>query len=215
MPCAGDGNGNTCQVESLAFVSSKLTRRTKVCGQVMGTGRPLRFRVGGLRVRSSPCLPVSGDVVELGRHAGLRNQCFGVRVRISPSPPCVSDGKWNTWMAQIHSLAGSRPASRTRLQESWPSGLRHRTANAECPRKGAIRSNRILSSTLFNSDLAGFQWRSGRFVSELERKPGRAGAPSEADAISQGLSFDCSAFLQFGDVDELSKVTGPENRRVR
>jgi hypothetical protein len=31
--CAGDGNWNTCQVESLVFVSSKLTRRTNVVGR--------------------------------------------------------------------------------------------------------------------------------------------------------------------------------------
>ena len=29
----GDGNWNTCQVESLVFVSSKLTPRTKVMGR--------------------------------------------------------------------------------------------------------------------------------------------------------------------------------------
>ena len=30
--------------------------------------------------------------------------------------------------------------------ETWPSGLRRRTANAERPSKGAIRSNRIVSA---------------------------------------------------------------------
>ena len=36
-----------------------------------------------------------------------------------------------------------------RLTETWPMGLRHRTANAECPRKGTIRSNRIVSARFF------------------------------------------------------------------
>ena len=36
-----------------------------------------------------------------------------------------------------------------RLTETWPSGLRHRTANAECPRNGTIRSNRIVSARFF------------------------------------------------------------------
>ena len=34
-----------------------------------------------------------------------------------------------------------------RLTETWPSGLRHRTANAEC-RRGTIRSNRIVSASI-------------------------------------------------------------------
>ena len=33
------------------------------------------------------------------------------------------------------------------FKETWPSGLRHRTANAEC-RRGTIRSNRIVSARL-------------------------------------------------------------------
>lgn len=35
------------------------------------------------------------------------------------------------------------------FKEMWPSGLRHRTANAERLLDGAIRSNRIVSAKFF------------------------------------------------------------------
>jgi hypothetical protein len=40
------------------------------------------------------------------------------------------------------------------FKETWPSGLRHRTANAECS-MGTIRSNRIVSAKLFVGRMSG------------------------------------------------------------
>ncbi len=52
-----------------------------------------------------------------GRHAGLRNQCFGVQVRLLSSPPCRRGERVNTLRSERSDfgLAGANPAACTNL----------------------------------------------------------------------------------------------------
>ena len=91
----------------------------------------------------------------------LESSAFGLGGSTPLAPtknvPAWRNGKTRRTQNAVSSDVGvrcPRPAPMQLNTDSWPSGLRHRTANAERP-KGAMSSNLILSAICLSTSLEG------------------------------------------------------------